>query len=102
MARTREFNDAAFKRWFDRKRMVKLLRGFAPATVADFATLEQLPTSYVDDALTQGQGGAAWRVRFRGAADEWLFLLILRSSSPRSTATWRRAFSPARCGCVRN
>ena len=81
MARTREFDDAAFKRWFDHKRMVEdLLRGFAPATVArtlDFATLEQLPADYVDDDLARGQGDAAWRVRFRGAADEWLYLLVL-------------------------
>ena len=77
----REFNDAAFKRWFDHKRMVEdLLRGFAPAAVArtlDFTTLEQLPADYVDDDLARGQGDAAWRVRFRGAADEWLYLLVL-------------------------
>ena len=77
----REFDDAAFKRWFDHKRMVEdLLRGFAPATVArtlDFTTLEQLPADYVDDGLARGQGDAAWRVRFRGAADEWLYLLVL-------------------------
>ena len=77
----REFDEAAFKRWFDHKRMVEdLLRGFAPATVArtlDFTTLEQLPADYVDDGLARGQGDAAWRVRFRGAADEWLYLLVL-------------------------
>ncbi len=77
----REFDDAAFKRWFDHKRMVEdLLRGFAPAAVArtlDFATLEQLPADYVDDDLARGQGDAAWRVRFRGAAGEWLYLLVL-------------------------
>ena len=77
----REFDDAAFKRWFDHKRMIEdLLRGFAPATVArtlDFATLEQLPADYVDDDLARGQGDAAWRVRFRGAAGEWLYLLVL-------------------------
>ena len=69
---TREFHDAAFKRWFDHARMVEdLLRGFAPAEVVaalDFETLEQLPSDYVDDGLAQGRSDAAWRVRFRGAA----------------------------------
>ena len=78
---TREFHDAAFKRWFDHARMVEdLLRGFAPADVVaalDFDTLEQLPPDYVDDDLARGSGDAAWRVRFRGAAGDWLYLLVL-------------------------
>ena len=78
---TREFHDAAFKRWFDHARMVEdLLRGFAPAEVVaalDFETLEQLPSDYVDDGLAQGRSDAAWRVRFRGAAGGWLYLLVL-------------------------
>ena len=78
---TREFHDAAFKRWFDHARMVEdLLRGFAPADVVsalDFDTLEQLPPDYVDDGFGRGSGDAAWRVRFRGAAGDWLYLLVL-------------------------
>ena len=54
MAPAREFHDAAFERWFDHKRMVEdLLRGFAPPAVVealDFASLEQLPAEYADDA----------------------------------------------------
>ena len=78
---TREFHDAAFKRWFDHARMVEdLLRGFAPTDVVaalDFDTLEQLPADYVDDGFARGSGDAAWRVRFRGAAGDWLYLLVL-------------------------
>lgn len=78
---TREFHDAAFKRWFDHARTVEdLLRGFAPADVVkalDFDTLEQLPPDYVDDGFARGSGDAAWRVRFRGAAGDWLYLLVL-------------------------
>ena len=81
MAAAREFHDAAFKRWFDHARMVEdLLRGFAPADVVkalDFDTLEQLPPDYVDDGFARGSGDAAWRVRFRGAAGDWLYLLVL-------------------------
>ena len=77
----REFHDAAFKRWFDHKRMVEdLLRGFAPPAVVealDFASLEQLPAEYADDEAGRSSGDAVWRVRFRGAADEWLYLLVL-------------------------
>ena len=78
----REFHDSAFKRWFDRKRMVEdLLRGFAPAAAVrgvDFDTLEQLPAEYAGDDMSRSRGDAAWRVRFRGAgAGEWLYLLIL-------------------------
>ena len=36
-----------------------------------------MPADYVDDDLARGQGDAAWRVRFRGAAGEWLYLLVL-------------------------
>ena len=78
---TREFHDAAFKRWFDHARMVEdLLRGFAPTDVVsalDFGTLEQLSPDYVDDGFARGSGDAAWRVRFRGAAGDWLYLLVL-------------------------
>ena len=81
MAAAREFHDAAFKRWFDHARMVEdLLRGFAPTDVVaalDFDTLEQLPPDYVDDGFGRGSGDAAWRVRFRGAAGNWLYLLVL-------------------------
>ena len=81
MAATREFHDAAFKRWFDHARMVEdLLRGFAPTDVVkalDFGTLEQLPPDYVDDGFGRGSGDAAWRVGFRGAAGDWLYLLVL-------------------------
>ena len=81
MAAAREFHDAAFKRWFDHARMVEdLLRGFAPTDVVkalDFGTLEQLPPDYVDDGFGRGSGDAAWRVGFRGAAGDWLYLLVL-------------------------
>ena len=81
MAPAREFHDAAFKRWFDHKRMVEdLLRGFAPPAVVealDFASLEQLPAEYADDEAGRSSGDAVWRARFRGAAGEWLYLLIL-------------------------
>ena len=75
----REFDDAAFKRWFDHKRMVEdLLRGFAPAAeVLDFATLEQLPAEYADDDLSRSRADAVWRVRFREASAGWLYLLVL-------------------------
>lgn len=77
----REFDDSAFKRWFDHKRMVEdLLRGFAPAAAVealDFATLEQLPAEYADDDLSRSRADAVWRVRFRGASAEWLYLLVL-------------------------
>ena len=75
----REFDDAAFKRWFDHKRMVEdLLRGFAPAAEAlDFATLEQLPAEYADDDLSRSRADAVWRVRFREASAGWLYLLVL-------------------------
>ena len=81
MAAAREFHDAAFKRWFDHARMMEdLLRGFAPTDVVkalDFDTLEQLPPDYVDDGFARGSSDAAWRVRFRGAAGDWLYLLVL-------------------------
>ena len=76
----REFDDAAFKRWFDHKRMVEdLLRGFAPAAAEalDFATLEQLPAEYADDDLSRSRADAVWRVRFREAPAGWLYLLVL-------------------------
>ena len=36
-----------------------------------------MPADYVDDDLAQGRGDAVWRVRFRGAAGDWLYLLVL-------------------------
>ena len=94
MARAREF---------DHKRMVEdLLRGVALAPAArtlDFATLERLPADYVDD-FARGQGDAAWRVRFRGAAGEWLYLLVLLEFHSPWTGIWPSASSPTPRGCI--
>ena len=78
----RDRHDAAFKRWFDHKRMVEdLLRGFAPPELAgalEFSTLEPMPGEYAgDDRSGSGRADAVWRVRFRGRGEDWLYLLVL-------------------------
>ena len=72
-------DDAAYKRLFSRPRMVRdLLRGFAArdwSGALDFASLKQLPASYVSHDLRQRHGDLLWRVRFGG--ERWLYLLLL-------------------------
>ena len=57
-----------------------LLTGFIggdPADLLDGRTLERVSTEFVDESLIGSRGDMLWRVRFRGASDEWLYLLVL-------------------------
>ena len=75
-------HDATFKLLFDHLRAIRdLLRGFVPKDlvgIVDFDTLEQVPTEYVSDDLSQRRSDMVWRVRIRsGGSGEWLYLLVL-------------------------
>ena len=66
-----------------------LLDGFAArgrSTALDFDTLTALPASYVGHDLRQRHGDLVWRVPF--SDDRWLYLVLLWSSSPTSSARW--------------
>ena len=57
-----------------------LLAGFIggdPADLLDGRTLERVSMEFVDESLIGSRGDMLWRVRFRGASDEWLYLLVL-------------------------
>ena len=75
-------HDAAYKFWHEFATVVEhLLRGFAPPDVVaalDFATLEPMPTEYVDRGLRQSRGDKVWRVGFRGGGpDDCLWLAVM-------------------------
>lgn len=59
----------------------RLLRGFAPPEVVaalDLATLEPMPTEYVERNLRQSRGDKVWRVRFRsGGPGDCLWLAAM-------------------------
>ena len=76
-----EFHDRSYKLLLDHSKTVwDLLTGFIggdPADLLDERTLEQMPAEYVDESLIGSRGDMLWRVRFHGASDEWLYLLVL-------------------------
>ena len=71
-------HDASYKSFFARRRTVAdTLRAFAGdlARHLDFASLKQMPASFVTRALDQRHADMLWRVRMDGG--RWLYILIL-------------------------
>ncbi len=72
-------HDASYKSFFAQRRTVAdTLRAFAAdlASHLDFATLEQMPASFVTHALGQRHADMLWRIRTTGGRPLYILILI--------------------------
>jgi hypothetical protein len=74
-------NDPKYRLLFSHPRMIEdLLRGFIHedwVAQLDFGTLERVNGSFVSEDLEDRRNDVVWRLRWRGARDDWFYLYLL-------------------------